>query len=465
MLRYLLAEKYFDKIDVFEKRSNVGGVWNYTPGALKEGIPTSAPQLDPYEPVKEHVWQTSDKKDGSTEAVFISPTYDTLEANLPKEIMRYSDLEYPPDVQALPKHWTVKKYLEAYGEDVKDLIQFESQARDLRPSSSGGSGWTLTTENLRTGVSQTANYDAVVVASGHYDVVYIPDILGIQEWNQAYPGVISHSKFYDSPSPFQGKRVLVVGSSASAIDLGDQVNRVSKGNLLRSQRSSSHLQDNATAGELLFPEIVEFLPSANHNRAVRFADGRIESDLDAIVFCTGYLYSFPFLSSLDPPVITDGRRTVNVYEHLFYTYNPTLAFPVMTQRIIPFPFAESQAAVFARVWSGRLTLPSRLEMKVWEDQLVAEKGNGTFFHFLLFPADADAMDFLHDWAARAEKRPGLINDGIGKLPPRWGEKERWIRANLFGIRKAFMDKGESRSAIKSIAELGFDFEKWKQSQG
>ena len=440
-------------------------MWNYTPGALKEGISTPAPQLDPYYPLNGYVWQPSDDKDGSTEAVFISPTYDTLEANLPKEMMRFSDLEFPPDVQVLPKHWMVKQYLEAYGEDVRDLIQFETQANNLRPSSSGGSGWTLTTKNLRSEVSQTGSYDAVVVASGHYDVVYIPDILGIQEWNRAYPKVISHSKFYDTPSPFQGKRVLVVGGSASAIDLGAQVNQVSKGDVLRSQRSDAHFLDNATADKTLFPEIVEFLPPANHNRAVRFADGRIESDIDAIIFCTGYLYSFPFLSSLDPPIVTDGRRTTNAYQHLFYTYNPTLVFPVMTQRIIPFPFAESQAAVFARVWSGRLTLPSQIEMKTWEDQLVAKRGNGPLFHFLLFPEDADAMDFLHDWAAGAQKRSGLINDGIGKLPRRWGEKERWLRANVLGIRKEFIEKGESRSAIKSIAELGFDFEKWKQSQG
>ena len=378
--------------------------------------------------------------------------------------MRFSDKAFPSDAQALPKHSTVKKYLDEYGEDVKDLIQFETQVNDLRSNPSGVSGWTLTTENLRTGANRTDSYDAVVVASGHYDVVYLPDILGIQEWNKAYPGIISHSKLFDSPSAFHGKKVVVVGSSASAIDIGAQISEVSKGNLLFSQRTESFLQPAPSDDKTYLPEIVKFLSPANHDRAIRFADGRIEDEIDAIVFCTGYFYSFPFLSSLDPPVITDGRRAINTYQHLFYIYNPTLVFPVLTQRIIPFPFAESQAAVFARVWSGRLTVPSQAEMKAWEDALVAERGDGKFFHFLPYPQDADNINLLYDWAAGAETRPGLANNGNGKLPLRWGEKERWLRSHFPDIRKAFVSKGEARSRFRSVAELGFDFEAWKREQ-
>lgn len=438
-------------------------MWNYTPGTLKNDSATPVPQLNPNEPLERPIWYPSSQKDGKTEATFISPTYATLEANIPKELMRYSDKEYPSDEQALPNHTTVQKYLEEYAEDVKSFVQFETQVNDLRPNP-GASGWLLTVENLRTGTNQTDTYDAVVAASGHYDVVHMPYIPGIREWNKVYPDVISHSKLYDSPSAFRDKKVLVVGSSASAIDIGTQISEVSKGKLLTSQRTKSYLLPPTAHDKVYFPEIAEFLSPASHNRAVRFADGRIESEIDAIVFCTGYLYSFPFLSSLDPPLITDGRRTVNTYQHLFYIYNPTLVFPVLTQRIIPFPFAESQAAVFARVWSGRLTLPSQTEMKAWEDALVAERGNGTLFHYTPYPQDADGMDMLRDWAASAEKRPGLANDGTGKLPPRWGEKERWLRSNFPYIRQAFVEMGEARSAIKSVAELGFDYEKWKQEQ-
>lgn len=439
-------------------------MWNYSPGALKRELPTPVPQLNPNRPLEDPVWSPTGPKDGASEVTFVSPIYDTLEANLPKELMRFSDKLFPDEEQVLPRHSVVKRYLHGYAEDVKDLIQLETQVQDLRPNSSGANDWALTTTNLRTGDDKTDSYDAVVVASGHYDATYLPDIPGIREWNKAYPKVISHSKHYDSPPIFRDKKVVVVGSSASAIDIGAQISEVSKGKLLVSERSESYLQPPPTTDKIYFPEIVEFLPSANHDRAIRFANGRVESEIDAIVFCTGYLYSFPFLSSLDPPVITDGRRTVNTYQHLFYTYNPTLVFPLITQRIVPFPFAESQAAVFARVWSGRLSLPSQAEMIAWEKDLIAEKGNGTFFHYLPYPQDADSIDLLYNWAASAKKRPGLANDGAGKLPPLWGEKERWLRCHFPDIRKAFIEQGEARRNIRSVAELGYGYEQRRERE-
>ncbi|KAI9933264.1 hypothetical protein ASPWEDRAFT_43033 [Aspergillus wentii DTO 134E9] len=457
-VKYLLAEKCFDRIDVFEKRSSVGGIWNYSPGIFKEGVPTPVPQLSPNVPLEEPSWS-----EGGRDATFISPIYKALDTNIPKELMRYSDKHFPSEAQVLPNHTTVQRYLEEYAEDVKDLIQLETQVLDVKQNNSAVGSWNVETKNLRTGETTTHPYDAVVVSSGHFDVPYVPDVPGISEWDQTYPGHISHSKCFDSPESFRGKKVLVVGSSASGIDIGAQINTVSKGKLLVSQRTESYLGP-VSPDKICFPEIVEYLPPTSHQRAVRFADGRVEEEIDAIVYCTGYFYSFPFLSSLDPPIITNGRRTLNVYQHLFYIYNPTLVFPALNQRIIPFPISENQAAVFARVWSGRLTLPSQDKMKAWEDANVAEKGDGTSYHVLHYPQDADYMNLLYEWAAEAIKRPGLGNDGIGKQGNLWGEKERWLRAIFPEIRKTFVGKGEERRTIKSLEQLGYNFNEWKKAQ-
>lgn len=454
-----MAEQFFDTIDVFEKRSEAAGVWNYCPGALKHGLSTPVPQLDPNEPLEKPIWPK-----GKSNPVFVSPIYSTLETNIPKELMRFGDKPFPADSQILPPHTTVKKYLNEYAEEVRRFIRFETQVDDLRRNGSNANAWTLSAKNLRTGISETYSYDAVVVASGHYDVPYTPDISGIKEWNETYPGAISHSKFFDSPDDFRDKKVIVIGNSASGIDIGSQISTVSKGKVLASQRSESFLVPSTASDKENFPEIVEFLPAAQGTRAVRFADGRIESDIDAIVFCTGYLYSFPFLSSLDPPLITDGRRTLNTYQHLFYTYDPTLALPALPQRVIPFPLSENQAAVYARVWSGRLALPSLTEMEDWERSTVAEKGNGTSFHLLHFPLDANYMNLLYEWAAQALPRPGLINNGNGKVANYWGDKEKWWRQLFPEIRRAFIAKGEARKQITSLEKLGYDFEQWKQSQ-
>ncbi|PWY86437.1 FAD/NAD(P)-binding domain-containing protein [Aspergillus sclerotioniger CBS 115572] len=463
-VKYLLAEKCFERVDVFEKRSSAGGVWNYCPGPLKENLTTTVPQLDPNQPLEEPLWYPTGGQAKPLEPVFVSPLYKTLDTNIPKELMGYSDKSFEPDSQVFPKHSAVKKYLEEYAEDIKNVINFETQVVDVRKTGSTADPWSLTTKNLREGVQKTHSYDAVVVASGHFDVPFTPDIPGVQDWNTAYPGVISHSRLFDSAEPFRDKKVIVVGTSASGLDIGNQINEVCKGKVLVSQRTESTLHPSTPLDKVYHPQIVEFLPPGTYTRAVRFANGHIEQKIDAIVFCTGYLYSFPFLSSLDPPLITDGRRTLNVYQHLFYIYDPTLVLPVLPQRVIPLPLSENQAAVFARVWSGRLQLPSQDEMKAWHDWTVAEKGNGTPFHLLPFPLDADYMNFLHDWSAKAAPLQGLENNGNGKQCNYWGERQCWIRARLPDIKRAFLQKGPERGSIKSLEQLGFDFDQWKKEE-
>ncbi|KAL4894520.1 hypothetical protein BDV59DRAFT_175632 [Aspergillus ambiguus] len=465
-VKYLLAENYFEKIDVFEKRSSVGGVWNYTPGALKQGLPTPVPQLDPNFAVEKPTWQPVDGAD-ETEAVFISPIYRTLDTNIPKELMAYGEKQFPSKSQVLPPFWVVKQYLEEYAADIRDLINFETEVVDARQNPPPVGGWRITTRNLRTDTTVTNSYDAVVAASGHFDIPYMPDISGIKQWNEHFPGIICHSRLFDSPEGFRGKKVVVVGSSASAVDIGNQINAVSKGRVLVSQRRKSYLMTNdavRATDPMEFPEIVEFLPPSQHDRAIRFEDGRVETEIDSIVFCTGYLYSFPYLSCLDPPIITDGRRVLNTYQHLFYIYNTSLVFPVLTQRVIPFPLAENQAAVFARVWAGRLRLPPVSEMKAWEDATAIEKGNGTSFHLLPFPLDANYMNLLYDWAKAADSRPSLINHGNGKEGNHWGERAKWMRSLFPNIRQTFMDMGEARHGVTSLKQLGYDFEAWKERQ-
>ncbi|KAL4964418.1 putative flavin dependent monooxygenase [Aspergillus stella-maris] len=459
-VKYLLAEKCFDTIDVFERRSAMGGVWNYSPGALKQAIPTPVPQLSPNEPLEEPKWLPKDTSKDSQEPTFVSPIYDTLDTNLPKELMAFGDQEFPAAVQDFPRHSTVKDYVRDYGEVVKNHIEFETQVLDVKKESKE-SDWTVTTRSLRSGTTTTGSYDAVVAASGHFDVPYLPDIPGVVSWNEAYPGIVTHSKFYDSPEPFKDKKVIVIGSSASGLDIGNQINEVSKGKVLASQRTDLYLSPSTATDKAYYPEIVEFLSPSTHERAVRFADGRVEQDIDAIVFCTGFFYSFPFLSSINPPLITHGRRVENIYQHLFYIHDPTLVLPVLPQRIIPFPLSENQAAVFSRVWSGRLSLPSTAEMESWESSLVAEKGDGPAFHLMPYPLDAVYMNMLHDWASTAEPQSDLDRDGKGKQSNYWTRKEKWMREMVPEMRKAFFSRGEERHSIKTLEELGYRYEQWQ----
>lgn len=48
-------------------------------------------------------------------------------------------------------------------------------------------------------------FDAVVVATGHFSLPYMPEIPGLAEYDERYPGRIKHSKHFRSVHEFEGK--------------------------------------------------------------------------------------------------------------------------------------------------------------------------------------------------------------------------------------------------------------------
>lgn len=195
-----------------------------------------------------------------------------------------------------------------------------------------------------------------------------------------------------------------------------------------------------------YPGLTSLDPSA---RAATFEDGSIERDIDAIVFCTGYSYTFPFLKSFSPRIEYEL-----LYQYIFYMPDPTLAFVEMPEKIVPFPFAECQAAAVARVWSGRLTFPSKQEMQEWGNAVVKERGIGRGFYALTPPLDLQYMNEIYDWCCKAKDEAKRIR----KMPKYWGKKEWWEREMAAEMKKAFNARGKERKGVRRYEELGFQFE-------
>lgn len=439
--KYLLAENHFSTIDVYEQQAEIGGVWNYTP-LLTETVPV--PQTSPHVAPEKPIWQKDAKF-----PVFSNPMYEKLNTNIPKGLMRYSDQDFPAESLLYPTRQDVQAYLVRYSQSVRNLISFCTQVDDitLSQASDGQDQWTLTSSSTVTKESTTKSYDAVAVASGHYSVPWIPDVPGIKDFHAAYPSIITHSKIYRSPAKFAGKKVIVVGSAASGLDISNQISVVSQQPLLNSVRdeATARSEPGLVVPKISVPPIAEYILK---DRAVRFEDGRLEKDIDAIVYCTGYMYSYPFLKSLDPPIVTTGRRAIGLYQQIFHTAHPTLAFTALGQKVIPFPMGEAQSAAIAKVWSGKLSLPSKFEMDVWEEDRVKELGDGTGFNVYGYPQDARYINWLHDWAMSADGE-------VTKEPPFWDEKAKWVREIYSDIKKAFTEQGGTAT---SMEELGFVFE-------
>lgn len=476
--KYLRAEKAFDKIVLFEQRSRPGGIWIYTGEQRDENL-FDIPQTNPNKDVQKPEWQSKEAvANGSIDTngingasripSFLSPMYEKLETNIPRGLMGFQDLDWPSDSQLFPTHQTVLKYIDDYSADVQNLVRYCTQVTSINPvdPNKTSSSWTVTTRNLITNEDTSEVYDAVIVANGHFIVPYIPPMDGIKEWAAQHPGRISHSKYYRKPEDFNTKKVIVVGNSASGADVSAQIAEFCQKPLLWSTRSQSMFSaTHGTAGEdqkrREVPPIKKFIPAS---RGVIFEDGTEEHDIDAIVFATGYFYSLPFLQDVKPELITTGERVNNTYQHLFYAPRPTLSFLALNQRVIPFPIAEAQSAVLARVYSGRLSLPPLSDMRKWERVIEEEMGAGRNFHLLPFPKDANYINAMSRWALSAENKEGLENEGKGKIPPIWGEWQYWCRENFPKIRQAFGKMGEKRREIRDVKELGFDFEEYQKEQ-
>ncbi|KAL4780807.1 hypothetical protein BJX76DRAFT_337051 [Aspergillus varians] len=455
--KYMVAEQKFKTITIFEQRDQPGGVWNYTGDeGVNGGSSTPVPNARP--------GQAAQQVGGT----FVSPVYDSLETNIPNSMMQFCDFPFPQGTALFPTHHVVRGYLHQYAEELRPFMQFQSQVLDISLTQKDPKPeWTVTWQDLKSDQHLTAKFDAVLVANGHHNEPRIPSIPGLDEWNRAYPGSVTHSASYRRPAPFTNKKVIIIGHSASGLDLAVQISQVSKLPLLISERTAS-------TSTPLSPEQAsksQFLPEITHFDAqtglVHFANGHKEQDVDHIIFCTGYHFSTPFLSSssLHPPIITDGLKPHNLFHHVFYTAEPTLAFFGTPQRIVPFPFSQAQGAWVARVFAGRLSLPPPSEMAQWViDWNQARGEGGASSNTLVFPLDADYINDLYEISMGATRKDGLENEGRGKTPPFWGERERWTRERIVLIKKASQALGSRRGEITQLEELGFSFDKRDQSQ-
>jgi hypothetical protein len=448
-----VAQNVFDTIDIFEQRAEVGGVWHYTPGPPEVPVPQPSPPDGRPEtplPSEDNDGDGDQKKDRAP--MFPTPMYDQLFTNIPRPLMRFSDLPITQGSLIFPSRQDILDYLKVYAQDVRHLIRFSTRTQDVRLESGpdGKDRWTVDIECLRTGeLLRAGTYDAVVVASGHYATVYIPDIPGLREFHVAHPGVILHAKQYRTPAPFTNKKVIVVGNSASGIDIAAQTSRVSRGPLLLSVRSPTPPQNLEHTGAVEMPPIAEFLPGSS--RAVRFTDGRVESEIDAVIFATGYLYDLPFLRTLTPPLVTSsGRRVQGLYDHLFHIDHPTLAFVGLPIKVTPFPLAETQAALVARTWANLLPLPSKEEMRRWEKEEEEVVRNGRSpgnFHVW---AEGRDISYISGVYERLER-----SGTPGKKPPHWGPEQVWQRKICPQAKLRFEQGGRT---ARTLEELGLVFD-------
>jgi len=334
-----------------------------------------------------------------------SSIYPSLRTNLPAELMAFEDFPFAAargwTRRAYPAHGEVLHYLEAYAShhNLSPLMRLRTKvtAADLLPPAPergvAWPRWRLTTEASggATSSPSSADYDALIVANGHFTEPRLPAVAA----SPAFPGLVMHAHSYRGPgaqplaaalaAAGPSSVVAVVGAAASGEDIARELSAAAGAVLLCSRSWEGGLVRPVGRGNIRYEPMLRELHA---DGTASFAEGgeggggdaaanhpRRTPPLAAVIYCTGYRYSFPLLDACGAVAVDDnevldglgsrGGGALNpLYGHAFPPSTaPGLTLLGLPWKVVPFPLCQAQARRAARALSGAAPLPSQREME------------------------------------------------------------------------------------------------------
>ncbi|EME39104.1 hypothetical protein DOTSEDRAFT_56601 [Dothistroma septosporum NZE10] len=427
----LMKEQAFDLVRVFERCSGPGGCWaadDGPPPTISDFRELAQRNADAPLPIPQTLPTMTPKSDQPRFAE--STVYPYLETNVVAEAMEFSQEPFPSQVSQMSqslygptspfRHWSA---VQGYIKDLvkrngyEDTITYNTTVEKAEKI---GPVWQLT---LRKGGKEhdywwQEDFDALIVASGHYNVPYIPAVGGLDATERNRPGSVIHSKQYRGRNAYRGKRVIVVGVSVSAADIAFDLVNVARTPV--HAVVINHTPNAYFGAEAFNHPNIQRHPSLVRvdSRAAYFEDGTCVNDVDHIIFGTGYTWTLPYL----PQVPTRSNRVPDLYQHVVWQHDPNLLFVGAVNAGLTFKIFEWQAVYAARLLAGRGTLPPLEEMRRWELERVKLRGDGPKFT-LVYPDFEDYFETLRKLAG--EGKPG-----VGRKLPRF--RREWFRAFMDG---------------------------------
>ncbi|CAK7213100.1 hypothetical protein SCUCBS95973_001686 [Sporothrix curviconia] len=443
--RALREEGNFEAIRVFERKAAVGGMWAYEPRPemfqsttftvdearlpIPEGLLPGSPVTTP---------PAARERLGT-----IGAAYDSLDTNAGARTMAFTHTPLPVANSAVserrfgvnnssrPRH-TVLSYLEELARPVLEQIVFSTHVEALRKQEDGT--WLLTArrETEANDIWSQQVFDAVIVASGHFNVASVPRIDGLVEAAAAVPSAFEHSKSFRHKESYQDKRVVVVGGGISAADLMEDLHTVAHAPLYVSRRGNvgflesawklPNVEQKPTIQSIRLERTVE---TNSQSVILNFSDGSSISHVDKVLFATGYRLAYPFLPYPDGSV-TPHNRLAGFYQHIFCMDDPSLAVIGQVRAAISLRVYEYQAVAVARFLGGHAAgvLPTVKEQRAWEQDRLAYKGPSELFHEIK-PDFAEYYSWMRLFAGAPA--PESIESGAYELPP---YEDWWVDSDV-----------------------------------
>ncbi|KAI8342130.1 hypothetical protein BC941DRAFT_346314 [Chlamydoabsidia padenii] len=409
-----LLKQGFD-IQLYERNTKVGGNWVYSEPAQSDLHIPSATE-------KQEDWLEKDKKATSNDQqvpTFIQSTtpvkctqdvkhwlhnqhhpstacYQHLTTNTATSILGSFDFPWPEDSPDFVSHRDVQAYLENYATHF-GLDNVTHLNTSLDKVDKKGDRWELTLTEAVMGDGDYVSikryqetFDAVVIATGQFQDPVIPLLNGLKEYDALFPGRISHSKQFRKNEDFKDKNVLVVGGRVSAVDVSRFVSIEAKKVYMSYRGPFETKLGILDLIRSVLPDSVVHKPGIDGfwskdsetgetkvDGTITFKDGSSLTDIDAVVFATGYQMKHSYFGTCrtlatddgawytdsdSPLVVMDKTKIHNTYKDIFLISDPTIAITGAPRHITITPFFEYQAQAIARVWSQNACLPSTPKM-------------------------------------------------------------------------------------------------------
>ncbi|KAJ4960576.1 hypothetical protein NE237_020486 [Protea cynaroides] len=268
-----------------------------------------------------------------------SSVYASIRLYSPRETMGFTDFSFlvkkGRDMRRFPGHRKVFLYLKDFCDwfRLREMIKFNTRVEYVGMIDSLMSGndikWIVRSKYMRSEKVMEEEFDAVVVASGHY----------------SWKGKQIHSHIYRVPDPFRNKVVVIVGNSISGQDISLELVDVA----MEIHLSAKSLEISEGLAKViskydnlhLHPQIESLCEGGR----VQFVDGSWVI-ADSIIYCTGGI------------VVVDDNRVGPLYEHTFSPSLPPLSFVGIPNKVIN--FSTSHLKLVAQLLSGKRSLPSSI---------------------------------------------------------------------------------------------------------
>ncbi|XP_054689365.1 flavin-containing monooxygenase 5-like isoform X2 [Grus americana] len=394
--------------------------------------------------------------------------YRSVIINTSKEMMCFSDFPIPEDFPNYMHNSKIMEYFRMYARhfDLLRHIRFRTSVCRVskRPDFATTGQWEVVTESE--GKQEEAVFDAVLVCTGHHTEAHLP--LSTFPGIEKFKGHYLHSRDYKDAQIFTDKRVVVIGIGNSGSDLAVEISQTAKQVFLSTRRGawilnrvgkkgypidtifttrmkmflknllSASMVSDFTEKELnarfdhshygLKPKhrVIDQHPTVNDDLPNRIISGRVlvkpnvqeftetsaifedgtREDIDAVVFATGYSFSFPFLEGCVKVV----ENQISLYKFMFppTMEKPTLAFIGLIQPLgAIMPISELQCRWATRVFKGLNKLPPQHDMEAdikQKKEAMAKRYVKSQRHTI----QVDYIPYMDELACQVGVKPNLL---------------------------------------------------------